>query len=193
MDVIGLDLELAYVEPRVKRSLTVPLTLRLDRLHLVIQAAMGWQNSHLYTFETKEQTWAHPSFAEDGMGEYSPADKASLSDLMAKGGAKLFVYRYDMGDDWEHVIKLGKPAPAQQDQLYPRLSKIEGRCPPEDVGGPPGYDYFLQALADPKHPEHEELKQWHGSDFDPQMPNKDALSFEVLKLAQKWKPKAKKS
>ena len=43
----------------------------------------------------------------------------------------------------------------------------ENACPPEDVGGAPGYQEFLQALADPDYPEHDELKQWIGGSFDP--------------------------
>jgi hypothetical protein len=31
----------------VLRRIEVPFDIRLDRLHLAIQAAMGWTNSHL--------------------------------------------------------------------------------------------------------------------------------------------------
>lgn len=40
-------------------------------------------------------------------------------------------------------------------------------CPPDDVGGAPGYEEFLEALGDPSHPEHEHLKAWIGGAFDP--------------------------
>lgn len=36
----------------------------------------------------------------------------------------------------------------------------EGACPPEDVGGIQGYEEFLRVWNDPKHPEHEEMRQW---------------------------------
>lgn len=43
----------------------------------------------------------------------------------------------------------------------------ENTCPPEDVGGVPGYEEFLAALADPNDPQHGGLKAWIGAAFDP--------------------------
>jgi hypothetical protein len=39
---------------------------------------------------------------------------------------------------------------------------VEGEraCPPEDVGGAWGYAEYLQAIADSKHDQHEEMLQW---------------------------------
>jgi len=42
------------------RRLEVPLTIRLDRLHLVLQAAIGWTNSHLYEIRARDVAGAHP-------------------------------------------------------------------------------------------------------------------------------------
>ena len=72
---------------------------------------------------------------------------------------------------------------------YPRLTEVTGKCPPEDVGGFPGYYEFLDAMADPKHPEHQHLKDWYGGTFDPNQPETDELKLEVLKLAKRWKPR----
>ncbi len=81
--------------------------------------------------------------------------------------------------------------PARQ-QLYPRLTDFAGRCPPEDIGGAPGYEEFLVAMGDPKHPEHADLKTWYGGEFDPNVPDSDELRQEVLKLAKRWRPKGKR-
>ena len=43
----------------------------------------------------------------------------------------------------------------------------ENACPPEDIGGAPGYEEFLEIMADPEHPEHAKQKAWIGRDFDP--------------------------
>jgi hypothetical protein len=44
-------------------------------------------------------------------------------------------------------------------------------------------------MADPKHPEHENLKEWYSGVFDTSSPPADELRFEVLRLAKRWKPK----
>ena len=43
-----LKITLDDVKPAVLRRIEVPFNIRLDRLHLAIQAAMGWTNTHLY-------------------------------------------------------------------------------------------------------------------------------------------------
>jgi pRiA4b ORF-3-like protein len=69
------------------------------------------------------------------------------------------------------------------------LTEVTGKCLPEDVGGFPGYYEFIDAMPDPKHPEHDHLKDWYGGTFDPNLPDTDELKLEVLKLAKRWKPK----
>ena len=39
-------------------------------------------------------------------------------------------------------------------------------CPPEDCGSYPGYEELLKVLRNPKHPEHESMRDWAG-DYDP--------------------------
>ncbi len=51
---------------------------------------------------------------------------------------------------------------------------------------------FVAAIADPKHPEHADLKAWYGGTFDPNTPARDEINLEVLKLAKRWKPKGKR-
>ena len=41
-------------------------------------------------------------------------------------------------------------------------------CPPEDVGGTPGYKHFLEIIRNPTHPEHKEFLDWISSEFDPE-------------------------
>jgi hypothetical protein len=54
-EIARLRIELEEVRPRVWRRVEVPVTIRLDRLHRVIQAAMGWENSHLWEFRRGAQ------------------------------------------------------------------------------------------------------------------------------------------
>jgi hypothetical protein len=88
-----------------------------------------------------------------------------------RGEGPSFVYTYDFGDDWRHIVKLEtllalKPAPKTA-----TCSDGARCCPPEDVGGPHGYVEFLRVLFDPESDELEEqkhLKRWSGGKFDPE-------------------------
>ena len=51
---VRIKVTLKDVKPEVMRCLVVPLTLRLDRLHLTLQAAFGWTNSQLFEFHAGE-------------------------------------------------------------------------------------------------------------------------------------------
>ena len=97
-------------------------------------------------------------------------------------GRRKFRYWYDFGDDWWHEIAIGKAAADEGDG--PRLLAGEGACPPEDCGGPYGYAELRQALADPKHPEHRELREWAG-DFDPQRFDFDRAAKAVAKAVRR--------
>jgi hypothetical protein len=51
--------------------------------------------------------------------------------------------------------------------LYPICSAGKRNCPPEDCGGPWGYQDLIAILADPSHPDHKEQREWIDEDFDP--------------------------
>jgi hypothetical protein len=187
MSIIEIKVTLEGIEPAVTRTLQVPADIRLDRLHLALQAAMGWTNSHLYMFEADRATWGVP---DPGFGgEDLPANKTTLGQVIEDTGKKTIAYIYDFGDNWEHRIKIGRITDPVPGELYPRLTEVTGKCPPEDIGGFPGYYEFLDAMADTKHPEHDHLKDWYGGTFDPDQPETDELKLEVLKLAKRWKPR----
>jgi hypothetical protein len=164
--IAQLKITLLDIDPPVWRRVLVPVTIRLDRLDRVIQAAMGWTNSHLHMF-------IHPS------GRYGVPDldfplqderRTGLRDLAAQEG-EAFRYEYDFGDSWEHEIVLEQLLTAEPGGRY--LTCLDGAraCPPEDCGGVHGYADLLDTLADPTHPEHQHLLEWlgieKGSDLDP--------------------------
>ncbi|MGH7069136.1 MAG: plasmid pRiA4b ORF-3 family protein [Acetobacteraceae bacterium] len=182
--IADLRIRLDDVAPAVTRRIEVPLTIRLDRLHLVLQAAMGWSNSHLYEIRAGDVGWGRPD-AEFGDGPQD-ASKARLIDVLEDVGARSLTYLYDFGDGWEHSIRIGRITEAVPGIAYPRLVAAAGRCPPEDVGGPPGYREFLDAIADPDHPDHADQRDWIGGGFDPASVDADALGRAVESLARKW-------
>jgi hypothetical protein len=192
VSIAHLRIKLDDVEPAVVRRVEVPLTIRLDRLHLVLQAAMGWTNGHLYEIRARDVGWGSPD-PDFGDGPLD-ASKARLIDVLEDVGAKSLKYLYDFGDGWEHSVRIERITDAVPGIVYPRLIDAAGRCPPEDVGGPWGYREFLDAIADPNHQEHAERLQWIGRKFDPNDVDAEALSQAVHGLAKKStrRPSARK-
>jgi hypothetical protein len=188
--IARLKITLDDVEPAVQRRVEVPLKIRLDRLHLVFQAAMGWTNSHLYEIRAGGVGWGmvDPDWGDGPMD----ASKSRLVDVLEDMGVKTLKYLYDFGDGWEHTVKIERIADALPGFSYPWLIDAKGRCPPEDVGGPPGYDELLDILASPKHERCAEMSQWLGAPFDPRDAGTQNLVDAVDALARKWsrKPKA---
>lgn len=74
------------------------------------------------------------------------------------------LYTYDFGDSWDHTIILEKVIP--EISLKPELLDGNGACPPEDCGGIMGYKDLMSILANKKHPEYNEYREWMGLDDD---------------------------
>lgn len=182
--IAHLKIKLDDVKPAVMRRVEVPLTIRLDRLHLVLQAAMGWTNSHLYEIRARDIGWGMPD-PDFGDGPLD-ASKARLIDVLEDVGVKSLRYIYDFGDCWEHAVRIERITDAVPGVACPRLVEAVGRCPPEDVGGSWGYREFLDVLADPDHEEHAERIEWVGGPFDPTNADVQSLARAVDRLAKKW-------
>jgi hypothetical protein len=186
--IARLKITLDDVKPAVLRRVEVPFDIRLDRLHLILQAAIGWTNSHLYEIRARGVRWSTPLPDQDSGGDFLDARKVRLSEVLEDVGTKTLKYLYDFGDGWEHTIKIERLIDSEPGTLYPRLIEAKGRCPPEDIGGPWGYAEFLEAIADPKHERHRELKEWFADDFNPHVVDVDWLAEDVAALAQRWSP-----
>ncbi|MBN9550803.1 MAG: plasmid pRiA4b ORF-3 family protein [Alphaproteobacteria bacterium] len=193
VSIARLKITLDDVEPKVVRRVEVPFSIRLDRLHQTLQAALGWTDTHLFEIRARDVGWGMPD-PDWGDGPLD-ARKATLASIVEDTGAKTLRYLYDFGDGWEHTIKIERLFDPLPGVSYPRLIEATGRCPPEDVGGPWGYAEFLEALADPEHEQHADMRRWIGEDFDPRQAQSDQLAERVEKLARKWtrKPASRKA
>jgi hypothetical protein len=87
---------------------------------------------------------------------------------MSGRGITRFDYTSDFGDDWEHLITIEKTKPALDGKSRPACVGGVRSCPPEDCGGIWGYQYLLEVLADPDHPDYDEQIEWVSDDFDPE-------------------------
>lgn len=191
--IARLKITLDDVKPAILRRIEVPFNIRLDRLHLAIQAAMGWTNTHFYEIRARDVGWGIPD--RDWIDGPLDARKANLGDVLEDVGTKTLRYLYDFGDGWEHTVKVERLIDPEPDALYPRLIEASGRCPPEDIGGPWGYAELLEAIGNPKHERHNEFKEWFADDFDPNLVDAGWLAEEVATLAKRWsrKPAVRRS
>jgi hypothetical protein len=154
------------VKPPVWRRLLVPADIRLDRLHDVIQTATGWTDTHLHVFSTRSGDYGIP---DPELGHRNERN-ARLAQFLQQPGDRIH-YSYDFGDGWEHDIVLEKRLNPEPGAQMPACLAGKGVCPPEDCGGPWGYADLKQALADPRHEDHESMLEWLGLEsaegFDP--------------------------
>ncbi|MBE0417340.1 MAG: plasmid pRiA4b ORF-3 family protein [Coriobacteriia bacterium] len=163
--VVTLTVTLLGTEPSVWRRLEVPSSLTLERLHEILVTAMGWFDYHLHAFEIDGRRYGQPDDFFD-LDDTLPEEEIVLADLVGVGVDR-FIYEYDFGDGWQHEIVVESVGEPVSDISYPRCTAGERACPPEDCGGIPGFAEFVEAMADPRHPEHEALRAWYGGEFDP--------------------------
>ncbi len=186
-----LHIRLDNVDPKIEREFLVPSNLRLDRLHQVIQAVMGWEDCHLHEFVVGPIRNGlrfgpkNPEFA--GFGEEPQNETRSTLKQIAPDKGDKFRYWYDFGDDWWHSLRV-KAVLDSAPVVTPLFClKARGACPPEDCGGPWGYGQLLTALADPKHEDHASLLDWLGGPFDPDFPDIEGINERLARLARSWK------
>ncbi|MCX6141331.1 MAG: plasmid pRiA4b ORF-3 family protein, partial [Candidatus Kapabacteria bacterium] len=161
--VVVLRIALDGIRPEIWRTIMVPDTITLRRLHDVIQAAMGWDEMHLHLFKIKGTEYGDLEMFEDFHSMKEERFVTLQSIKLATDDS--FVYEYDMGDGWRHTITVLGTAEVEPDYTF-RVIDGANAVPPEDVGGVHGYAQFVLAMMDPKHEEHEEYMQWYGRPFD---------------------------
>lgn len=157
LPAVELTVRLRDVEPPVWRRIVAPERTTLADLHGILQAAMGWQDAHLWLFELDGVRYGEIENMDD-FGDPRAVSVGSIADGTS------FRYDYDFGDGWEHDIRVENHRTAEA----PACLDGARACPPEDCGGAPGYEHLLDVAADPGHPERTELLDWLGGPFDPE-------------------------
>ncbi len=166
------------------REVTIPVSITLRTLHDIVQAAMGWMDSHLWTFTIGNAEYGLPSGDDDWRD--SPlidAKKTALPDILKPRKTKI-QYLYDFGDSWEHELTITARRIGEEGQSYPCYAGGEQNAPIDDCGGIPGFYEALHILADPKHPEYEETRRWFG-DYDPAIIDKRRIEAGLNKIAKR--------
>jgi hypothetical protein len=168
-------------KPSIWRRVLVPDTITLHQLHSILQIVMGWTNSHLHQFIIDGEYFGEPE--EDGYSEDLKNEKRyRLNQVVERKGFK-FIYEYDFGDSWEHTVHIEAILPIEKGAQYPIYLEGKRACPLEDVGGVTGYDDVLKIFSNSKHPEHEEMVEEFGEDFDPEFFDVEAVNLGLRQYA----------
>jgi hypothetical protein len=139
--------------------------MKLHRLHVALLWTMGWAGGHLHEFVIGHDHYGEPDPDFDSPPRLPPDNRATLAGALGTG--KSFIYLYDYGDGREHRVTVENILPSEPGVKLPVCLAGANACPPEDVGGPPGYAEFLEAIRDPAHPDHAEMLDWCGGEFGP--------------------------
>jgi len=182
--VYQLLVVLSGSDPSIWRRIQVPGSLTLAALHTVLQRAMGWEDSHLHEFIIGGASYGAVAEADSLFAAQMRAEsRIRLRDVLP-ASVKSFRYIYDFGDDWIHEITVEKMGLPEDQASCALCLEGENACPPEDSGGIYGYYEKLAIAKDPKHPEHEDIREWVGSRFDPAFFNLEAVNRRLRGLAK---------
>lgn len=178
--ILQFKIVLRDIEPAIWRRIEVPASYTFWDLHVAIQDAMGWLDTHLHVFRI-------PLRGGKAI-EIGLPDPDSPRDPMAAGWTVPVMgvfplkspveYLYDFGDDWGHEVTLEAVLPNAKGVKHPRCVDGARVGPPEDCGGPPGYQNVLEVLANPHGPAYAEMLEWLGGRFDPETFNPKRVRFD---------------
>ncbi|AKK24803.1 plasmid pRiA4b ORF-3 family protein [Pandoraea oxalativorans] len=186
-----LHVQLLHIEPPIWRRITVEGPDTLRKLHHILQAAFGWEDAHLHDFLIDGKTYAQLDI--DAGLELMDLAK-TLDDRKTKLNKVLrpdshIIYQYDFGDGWYHRIVV-ENMETIEDEAWGESRVLDGAraCPPEDVGGPRGYEVFLSAVRDNPHSEAAtHYRQWVGPGFDSERFDIRAANAALMRLAtNRW-------
>ena len=175
-----LRITLMDIEPPIWREIIVPGTITLAKLHTILQISMGWENYHIYLFEAGRRQYGEGNAEWADFGQKVMNAKRTLLEEVAQRKGEILLYTYDMGDRWDHKIRVEEIADGKPEKIRCLAGARSG--PPEDCGGPYGYQELLEIIFDPKHPEHQERKEWLGDGFEPEAFDLQAVNRRLARL-----------
>ena len=171
--ILQLKITINNTEPQVWRRILVREDMNLGLLHVVIQLATGWTNSHLHQYFIAGKQYSDPEF---GIGAEFEGDVPTLDENtltladITSGGMKSFQYEYDFGDSWHHTVEIERTEPDGAGfQGYAMCIAGSRACPPEDCGSTHGFANLLEVIKNPGNEEYESMMEWLGGKYDPEL------------------------
>lgn len=188
-------------KPPVWRRIVIPGNFTFHDLHNTIQSAFGWWDEHLYQFQRHpfDGGWTvkEPDDEDDNWGE-RPEDARETNVLSFIQHMRLekFVYVYDFGDSWVHDITV-EIIDHDANLDHPVCLAGKGACPPEDCGGPWGYEELKEEMDKDEINEfdleevNEELEsitagsEWSGNTIDSMWDEENDMPRDIKELEGK--------
>jgi hypothetical protein len=173
-----LDIRLADIEPPIWRQIIVSGNITLFRLHQIFQVVMGWEHAHLHGFQAGEKRYGEPDPDDD---LFLKNDHQVRLRTIAREPGACFTYLYDFGDSWCHDVTVEQIESATE-TVYSHCFDGARAAPPEDCGGVGRYLHLLEVLRDRRHQEYQELRQWAGKHYDPDLFSLQAINSALAAL-----------
>ncbi len=168
--------ELPLPPPDEDAGEEVIVTGHVDRIY-------RWRDRDVYV--PKTDPLGNPfDWMDDDYGDESTVRLCDI--LFALGAKRRFTYTYDMGDSWDHEIIIEQELPADPEADYPVCVTGKRNGLIEDCGGIWGYEELLAILADPKHEDYAERKEWLGECYG--VSRWDADKFDLEGINRRLKP-----
>ena len=185
--IYQLNIELKESQPKIWRRIQVSGETTFSELHDIIQLTMGWGHDHMYEFMLKKtRIFDFEEVFDDGTDPLERDSNDTFLDEVVPRVKTKFTYIYDFGDNWEHQIEVEKIFPPEEGMTYPICLEGERACPPEDSGGIWGYQHKLEVLADESHPDYNDVLDWIGEDWDPELSNLEHVNVLLKNYTEQW-------
>ena len=153
---VQLKIVIENTKPEVWRRVLIMEGSSLRTLHYLIKDMFGWRGNHSYMFKIGDDEFSDPEF-DTGQG-WSDDSKSKVGKVVEKFSKFYFIY--DFGDWWSHSIIFEGFVEVDLKEKYPVCTDGKNAAPPEDIGGPPGFEEFKAAIKDNTHERHKELLEW---------------------------------
>jgi hypothetical protein len=181
--VFQLKVVLGEIEPPIWRRIQVRSDVPMNIFHRILQIVMGWSDKHLHEFLAGRERIGPMELAPD---LFTARESMRRLGRILRAQGDTLHYLYDPGDIWSHDIVVERVLELETGLGYPHVLEGERACPPEDCGGPSGYDELLGVLADDGHPDHADVLALAGADFDPEAFDPEVVNAELVAAYLVW-------
>jgi hypothetical protein len=169
--IYQFKIRLLETDPEVWRRVEIPGDFTISQFGRAVVRSVGWRGNQWYLFRDPDGKEVVDPFqnqwfmgldptvdVEGSKAEEKDASKIRVSEMFSMEKKRSML---EMGSDgWLHLIELEGIKDPEGRKHYPKCTDGASACPPEDCGGSDRYEDMMKAVRDPKHPDHEDMKDW---------------------------------